>query len=156
MLTTLSAMCRYRVSAYIAFIQTKSLDMEILMDPIVVLGGLFAITERVNDYSRGPRFKLYVDFGKITEAWYPPVPTSAPRSGRTSPHSRRPSHRTVRRYKQLASPPKLNAAAAVSVFGFSVGAAIEIGFDKFSVEVTGSLFGGWIIAQVRPRFAFVP
>ncbi len=75
MLTTLPAMCRYRVSAYIAFIQTKSLDMEIVMDPIVVLGGLFAITERVNDYSTGPRFKLYVDFGKITEAWYPPTCT---------------------------------------------------------------------------------
>ena len=111
----------YRISAYIAFIQFKSLDMEIVMDPLVVLGGAFSVTERVNDYSRGPRFKLYVDFGKITEAWY----------------------------KQLASPPKLAAAAAVSVFGFSVGAAIEIGFDKFMVEVTGSLFGGWIIAQVR-------
>jgi len=111
----------YRVSAYIAFIQTKSLDMEIVMDPLVVLGGAFALTEKINDYSTGPRFKLYVDFGKITEAWY----------------------------KQLASPPKLAAAAAVSVFGFSVAAAVEIGFDKFYVEVWGSLFGGWIIANVK-------
>ena len=85
-------MCRYRVSAYIAFIQTKSLDMEIVMDPIVVLGGLFAITERVNDYSTGPRFKLYVDFGKITEAWYPLAicPTIRLHSPTLSP-----SHRTA-------------------------------------------------------------
>jgi hypothetical protein len=53
------------------------------------------------------------------------------------------------RYKQLASPPKLSAAAAVKVFGFQVSAAIEIGFDMFSVEVNGSLFGGWIVARVR-------
>jgi hypothetical protein len=110
----------YLVSANIVFVPTKSLDLDIAMEPLVVLGGEFAVTEKINDFSTGPRFKLSLNFGQITQAWY----------------------------KQLASPPKLSAAAAVSVLGFAASAAVEIGFDKFSVEATGSLFGGWIIAQV--------